>query len=168
MMRLTYPVSYGPNERPWVCGDSPQGQRMNGTSELQSTRSQHNASESNRQAPSYRLPMCHPRLRDPAPKSRGAWRELAWKQDSDRPDCSTWHRGQSRVRPVHPRSSLQAGRPTHDPLLTGSLAAGETAGPRSNGQGDYPKLESVPSDPRPLPRQAGGEGSGSGCYGGTP
>lgn len=157
------------NERAPVCGGSPRALRTVGMSKMrESTQGVGSTARRKRQGRLYRFPMCRPRLLPPDPKGNGAARELYPRGISDRPDGSTWPRGKARARLNRPRiGSTHAGRPIHDPLVTGSLAAGETAGPRY-GQGAYLQLESVSSDPRLFGRKAGGEGSGKRTYGGSP
>lgn len=164
-INLRLRAAYGGNERATVCSDSPVAQRMIGTSELRSTRLDYSPVCNSRQARSYRFPMCRSRLPLPDPKSGGVRRELCPRGISYRSDGSC-DLGDNHG-PSRPRAGLQAGRPKHDPLVTGSLAAGEATGPRY-GQGGYLELESMPSDPRPFSREAGGEGSGKRTYGGSP
>lgn len=149
------------NEKRLVCGYSPRRFRTIGTSELVRDRT-HSTALRNQGQPEL---MCGPRF-VASRKSGGAWRELCPEGTSYRPDRSRWRRGKPRVRLFHPRPNLHVGRPETDPLLAGRRAAGETIGSRDE-QGGYLKLESLSSDPRPSSRKAGGEGSGSGRYGGS-
>lgn len=81
------------------------------------------------------------RLRVPAPKTRCARRALAQQCDSDR---STGSRGlRDNHGPCAPDPAFTPDGPNTDPLLTGSLAAGERLA-RDTGQGGYAELESVP------------------------